>query len=149
MSPFRSVGGRLALALLVIVVAALAIVYLIVVPSYQHSLENAELRGLADSLVHDAVPKFPRDPNPSALQQYASDLQPAVNAQVAVFSSIVSKGALEPQADSEGGQDSSLLERDPVALRARNGSTLARGTVSRGDQRFAEVAYPLNGYVIL
>ena len=149
MSPFRSVGGRLALALLVIVVGALVIVYLIVVPSYQRSLENAELRGLANSLVHDAVPKFPTDPNPSALQQYAGDLQPAVNAQVAVFNSIVSKGALEPQADSEGGQDSSLLERDSVALRARDGSTLARGTVSRGNQRFAEVAYPLNGYVIL
>ena len=50
MSPLRSVGGRLALALLVIVVGVLAIVYLIVVPSYQRSLENAELRTLANSL---------------------------------------------------------------------------------------------------
>jgi hypothetical protein len=31
-SPFRSVGGRLALALLVVVAGVLAIVYLIVVP---------------------------------------------------------------------------------------------------------------------
>jgi len=44
MNPLRSVGGRLALALLVVVAAALAIVYWIVVPSYERSLENNELR---------------------------------------------------------------------------------------------------------
>ena len=45
MNPLRSVGGRLALALLVVVGGALAIVYLIVVPSYQSSLVDARLHG--------------------------------------------------------------------------------------------------------
>ena len=40
MSPLRSVGARLALALLLVVVGVLAIVYLIVVPSYRSSLES-------------------------------------------------------------------------------------------------------------
>ena len=42
-NPLRSVGGRLALALLVVVAGVLAIVYVIVVPSYRHSLQNTEL----------------------------------------------------------------------------------------------------------
>ena len=44
MSPFRSVAGRLALALLLVVAGVLTIVYLIVVPSYKTSLENNELK---------------------------------------------------------------------------------------------------------
>jgi signal transduction histidine kinase len=146
MSPLRSVGGRLALALLVIVVGVLAIVYLIVVPSYQRSLENTELRTLANS-IQVALPGFPT--TQAKLQPWAANLQPAVNARVAVFSSLATKGPLEPQADSGTEQDSSLLERDPVALAARNGSKLARGTVSRGGQRYAEVASPIDGYVVL
>jgi len=50
MNPLRSVGGRLALALLVVVGGALAIVYFIVVPSYQSSLIDARLHGLRDTL---------------------------------------------------------------------------------------------------
>jgi len=46
MRPFRSVGGRLALALTLVVAGVLAIVYLIVVPSYRTSLENNELNTL-------------------------------------------------------------------------------------------------------
>ena len=141
MSPLRSVGGRLALALLVIVAGVLAIVYLIVVPSFQRSLENAELRSLAGSIQHVATaPGFPT--NQASLQPYVSGLQQAVNARVAVFSQLASKGPLEPQADSNTEQNSSVLERDPVALAAKNSSTLARGTVSRDGQLFAEVAYP-------
>ncbi len=148
MSPLRSVGGRLALALLVIVAGVLAIVYLIVVPSFQRSLENAELRSLAGSIQHVATaPGFPT--NQASLQPYVSGLQQAVNARVAVFSQLASKGPLEPQADSNTEQNSSVLEHDPVALAAKNSSTLARGTVSRDGQLFAEVAYPINSYVLL
>ena len=50
MNPFGSVGGKLALALLLVVTGALAIVYLIVVPSYERSLVNARLAGLDRSL---------------------------------------------------------------------------------------------------
>ena len=56
MSPLRGVGGRLALALLVVVACVLAIVYVIVVPSYQRSLENSELRSLESSMRTVAIP---------------------------------------------------------------------------------------------
>jgi Tfp pilus assembly protein PilE len=58
LSLLRSVGGRLALALLVVVAGVLGIVYVIVVPSYRHSLENTELKSLAASLTR-VIPTFP------------------------------------------------------------------------------------------
>ena len=49
-NPLRTVGGQLALALLVVVGGALAIVYLIVVPSYQSSLVDGTLKELRHTL---------------------------------------------------------------------------------------------------
>ena len=70
MSPLSSVRGKLALALLLVVAGVLAIVYLIVVPSYQTSLENTELKGLQASLQKVALPHFPAE---SYLQQQFVD----------------------------------------------------------------------------
>ena len=50
MNPLRSVGGKLALALVLVVTGALTIVYLIVVPSYRQSLVDARLSTLDRSL---------------------------------------------------------------------------------------------------
>ena len=50
MNPFRTVGGRLALALLFVVAGALTIVYLIVVPSYRQSIVSARLYSLQTSV---------------------------------------------------------------------------------------------------
>ena len=50
MSPLRSVAGRLALGLLFVVAGVLAIVYLIVVPSYRAALVNTKLSSLEASL---------------------------------------------------------------------------------------------------
>jgi len=81
--PFRSVGGRLALALLLVVAGVLAIVYLIVVPSYKTSLENNELQTLENLLLKRAVPRYPVEP--WMKQQFASSLAPRLNARVVVF----------------------------------------------------------------
>ena len=70
--PFRSVGSRLALALLVIVTGVLAIVYVIVVPSFRHSLQNEELRNLSSSLQKVALPTFPAEFDLRA--QYVNEL---------------------------------------------------------------------------
>src|SRR5581483_11535600 len=58
--PFRGVGSRLALALLGVVVGALAIVYVIVVPSYSNSLEQNALGNLQRTL-SAAAQTFPRE----------------------------------------------------------------------------------------
>jgi signal transduction histidine kinase len=147
MSPFGSVGGRLALALLTVVVGALAIVYLVVVPSYRRSLENDELASLSHAMTQVAVPQFPG--NFDGLQVYASTFAPIVNARVVVFDLLADNGPLEPLADSDLEASSATLEEDPVALRAVRGNTLARGVVHRGGQEYAQVAYPLPPYVVL
>jgi two-component system OmpR family sensor kinase len=147
-SPFRSVGGRLAVALLAVVAGVLAIVYLIVVPSYRSSLENAELKSLQASLQDTAIPNFPAEPY--LAQAFAEEWAPAVHARIVVYQLQNAVPALlEPFADSANELDSSDVENDPVAFDAIRHSTLARGAVERGGQTYAEVAYPLGSTVIM
>ena len=58
MNPLRTVGGRLALALLVVVGGSLAIVYLIVVPLYRSSLVDSRLKDLRHRV--EAIADKPR-----------------------------------------------------------------------------------------
>jgi signal transduction histidine kinase len=146
-SPFRSVGGRLALALLTIVVGALAIVYLVVVPSYRHALENTELSSLSSSLTKIALTEFPSEYD--LLEPYTQEMEPLVNARVVVFDSLSDSGPLEPIADSSVESRAAPLESDRIAQRAVGRHALARGTVVRGEQTYAEVAYSVGPYVLL
>jgi two-component system, OmpR family, sensor kinase len=147
MSPLRGVGGRLALALLVVVAGVLAIVYLIVVPSYRRSLENQELRSLATSLENVALPAFP-DEFPLQLP-YVNEMAPRVDARVVVLLVLSDDGPLEPAADSSLDGRSTDLEQDPVALAAYRRGGVARGIVERNGQHFAEVASPVEASVLL
>jgi len=149
MNPLRSVGGRLALALLVVVAGALGIVYLIVVPSYRQSLENAELKSLSTTLRVQVVANLPIESY--LYQQYAQDSAPAVGARIVIFElQSTNPPLLSPYADSNG-IDSNDVERDPVALRTIRTGLPTRGTVSRQGRRYAEAAYPLapSGPVVL
>ena len=148
MSPLTSVRGKLALALLFVVAGVLVIVYLIVVPSFRSSLENTELNGLQASLQKVAIPNFPPE---SYLQQpYVESVSQVTNDRAVVFS-LTSEAPplLEAFADSSTERDSTELQNDPVALRAVMHKTLARGTVTRQGQTYAEVAYPVVDAAIL
>jgi two-component system OmpR family sensor kinase len=147
-SPLRSVAGRLALGLLVVVAGVLAIVYLIVVPSYRNALESSKLSSLEDSMRTVAVPNFPAEFY--LQQQFASTYAPRLNARIVVYD-LLGPGLapLEPAADSNQDGFSSDVENDPVAFDAAQRQTLARGTVARHGQTDAEVAYPLGSAVIL
>ena len=148
MSPLRSVGGRLALALLVVVTGVLVIVYLIVVPSYRQSLENNELRGLELSL-RSEIPNFPAEPY--LADQFAQETAPKVDARVLVYQPLdpTQPSVLVSVGDSAAESNSTDAENDPIAFDAISRSTLARGTVERGGQTYAEVAYPVGTSVIL
>jgi signal transduction histidine kinase len=139
MSPIRSVGGRLALALLIVVAGALGIVYLIVVPSYQRSLENQELRSLVSSLEHVALPKFPLEYD--LRPQFVNETAPVVNARVVILVPLGSS-ALEPVNDSSLDQRSDF-DNDRVAVEAYRRHAVARGVVERDGQQFAEAAAPV------
>ena len=134
--------GKLALALLLVVAGVLAIVYLIVVPSYRTSLENTELKGLQSSLVKSALPRFP--PDSYLLQQFADDVSQTTNARVVVFTLTNETPTLiEAFADSATERDSTELQNDPVALAALQHHRVTRGTVRRDGERYAEVAAPV------
>jgi two-component system, OmpR family, sensor kinase len=145
----RSVGSRLALALLVVVTAVLAIVYVIVVPSYRRSLENQELHRLSTSLQKVVLPKFPEEFDLRAL--YVNEMAPVADARVAVLFVVSTDGPLEPVADSSLDERSSDLEEDPIALLAYKRGRLAHGIVTRHGERFAEVAesVPVEDSIVL
>ena len=136
MNPLRTVGGRLALALLLVVAGALAIVYVVVVPSYERSLVNSRLADL-DHTLH-SIMEIPRAPGSSLNQAWIEDdAAPLANARVVVFHYL--PNLLEPVADSNGGS-SRDVENDPVAVRALTHRGTVRGKVARGEESYAEAA---------
>ena len=143
---FRSVGARLSLALLVVVAAALGLVYLIVVPSLQHRLVDSKLTQL-----DRAAPRLAREFADAPIAQDAVD-----TAAIETGARVVAFELLNPSptpllgivADSRQGAppaDSAALQADPVALRAAAAARRARGTVTRLGGRYAEVAVPARG----
>ena len=140
MNPFRSVGGRLSIALVLVVAAALALVDLIVVPSLERNLIHAKLTqlraaapGIRDQI--EATPTFNLDPVVATAAESA-------NARVSVFNEL-DPTTLLPFADSSS--RSTGLAQDPIVLKAAKTGSAASGTVERGENRYAEAALPVGG----
>ena len=152
MNPLRSVGVKFAIALLLVVAGALAIVYLIVVPSYQRSLVDTRLSGLQATLktIEAKQPALYQAFPQQWVDETAQPIATILNARVVVFSYTAGSPALlVPIADSEKGS-SAALQNDRIALVAARRSeakgTLfrggeAKGTLFRGRQEFAEAAW--------
>jgi two-component system, OmpR family, sensor kinase len=143
--PIGGIRLRLALALLVVVAGALALVYLIVVPSLETELVNAKL----DQLEEDSqtvVRTYRTDiGNEQELAELAAGI---VQARVVIY------GELQDQLFVFGDSNtaSSLdVARDPIAQRALRSRDVERGTVERRGREFAEVAVPVGsaGAVVL
>jgi signal transduction histidine kinase len=139
----RGVGARLSLALALVVAGALALVYLILVPSLQHRLEDARLSQLRReaALSLDQLRGEPID------QDYVDLAATDTNARVVALAPI--SGArvttLLVSADSlHLGTSGAIgaIEKDRIALAASQRGRIERGTVSRGETSFAEVAFP-------
>lgn len=145
MNPLRSVGARLSLALLVVVAAALGILYLLVVPSLQHRLIESKL-----SQLEQAVPSQAKRLLDPATIDFVHEADAATNSRVVVFD-YFGPTSLSVEDDSHGGRSSSDVEHDPIALRAQRSGGLESGTVTRGGKRYAEAAVPatLTGPVVL
>ena len=136
MNPLRTVGGRLALALLVVVACALAIVYIVVVPSYQRSLVNSRLADLQHSL--RSIMVIPRPRGTKLNQGWVEEaVVPFADAHVVVFRYHAER--LTPVAESPRGFSRDVLN-DPIALRALSRHGVVRGEVRRGDESYAEAA---------
>jgi signal transduction histidine kinase len=144
-NPLRSVGARLSLALLLVVAGALGLVYLVVVPSLEDRLVSAKLSDLSRAA--------PGLVNQLSRNAFASDAvrsaAASINGRIVLFQPLGPDG-LSVFDDSRGDVNSSDVEQDPVALRARRTLERRQGTVRRNGERFAEVALPApSGQVIL
>ena len=151
MNPLRSVGARLSLALAVVLAGALGAVYLAVVPSLRRNLENAKLRDL-ERVAPALRAQFERDTlgiyDPDFIET-AADRSNSRAAVLYLFSE--SPPALQVLRDSRQGEPSTVIENDRIALAAARTLERRHGIVSRGGERYLEVAEPLgsDGRVLL
>jgi signal transduction histidine kinase len=137
---FRTVGARLSLALLAVVAIALGLVYVVVVPSLQTRLIDAKLNDLARAAPH-LVAEYranPRDPD------FFSNAAASTNARALLMEVLTQTPPLVvPAETSLLGRNAKAFTNDPIATRSALSGRLERGTVSRGGDKFAEVARPV------
>jgi signal transduction histidine kinase len=148
-NPFRSVGARLSFAFALVVVGALAIIWVALVPTLQRRLETGKLARLVQSA--EAVRK---DATTTGVDQdFVDDAARTANARVVYFAAPLGGGgqeALIPQYDSQHLRLDSDVINDPIAIRASSSGKLARGFVTRAGEAFVEVAVPdQSGAVLL
>jgi signal transduction histidine kinase len=146
---FRGVAAKLSIALLVVNLVALAIVYSVTVPSLGKRLVAAR----EAALLRDAesqqrtYERAPLDP------EFASNASAASDARATVLTPLdpPSREVLSVTQDSRSARSAAEIEGDPVARRAATTRSTVRGVVSRGDERYAEVAVLLasDGTVLL
>ena len=155
MNAFRSVGAQLALALALVVAIALGIVYAIVVPRLERNLVAAKVDALRSATEPIAstfdvailgTPDLRLD-----VGERLSDISSRTNARVVIYDPLT-LDSLSVIADSRQQRTSTDVQDDPIALQAASTVSSAEGTVTRHDERYAEVAFPLytsSGTVIL
>jgi signal transduction histidine kinase len=154
-NPLRSVRGRLALALLIVVAGALGIVYVIVVTSYKSSLIDARLGALDGNLR-----KIISDTTPNYLSQDWAEVEAAPLAKGRVMVFVLRDGHLPAIADSSPSQRGSddvlddamarrALEQYAFPKCAQPWQCAVKGTVKRDGELQAQVAYPLTQFVVV
>jgi two-component system OmpR family sensor kinase len=143
MNPLRSVGARLGLALAVVVAAALVLVDLIVVPSLERNLVDAKLTQLSE-----AAPGIGSQLLNSSSFNIDETIQSAAasaDARVIYFTVLTfNPPRLAVYSDSSA-VTSADVEDDSLAQRAFAEARAVSGTVTVGDVRYAEAAYPVFG----
>jgi signal transduction histidine kinase len=144
-SLFRTVGARLSLALLLVVAAVLAFVYLIVTPSLENRLVDSRKAQSADvaERVVEQLPNY----NQADWDQLALSFASASNTRVTIFE-VLSRSPLTLRSVADAGGGGIGINDDPIALRAAKNLAPAQGTVKRGEN-YAEAADPTNTNVVL
>jgi two-component system OmpR family sensor kinase len=136
---FRTVGARLSLALLLVVAAVLAFVYLIVVPSLQDRLVGSREDQMA-TVAHRVADSFGQTPT---LDDLALRFASATNTRVTICE-ISTRTPLDLVCIADQGAGGAVggIDNDPIANRAAMTLDNARGVVTRGGRQYAEAATP-------
>ncbi len=145
MNPFRSVGARLSLALLLCVTAALGLVYAAVAPSLESRLINSRLNDLEQSA--PALAQQIADDPLEAPEDFFESAARTTNARVVLLRPLskAPEWTMNVLEDSQGGGSSSDIRTDPVAINTSRDLAPRRSTVTREGVRYAEVAVPVGG----
>jgi signal transduction histidine kinase len=149
MNPLRSVGGRLALGLALVVAGALLLADLIVVPSLEKHLIDSKL----SQLRHDTPAIATRLSNSTEYQLHDRIVKAAQqsDARVIYFTPQDFRRGILTVFDDSNPVTSADVENDPLAVKAFKAYPKSvSGTVTSGGKRYAEVGYPLvHGEVVL
>jgi two-component system OmpR family sensor kinase len=137
-NPLRSVGARLSLALAVVVLGALAVVWVALVPTLERRLVAGRLSELAAS-ARGVIGDVNRTPNQPPTQDFVDEASRGADARV-VFFQPLALGVLSPELDSSHLQSSADVDRDLIARRAALHPGVQTGRVSRGGNDYAEAA---------
>jgi signal transduction histidine kinase len=147
-NPLRSVGAQLSLALAVVVAAALAVVWVALVPSLEHRLVKARLNELATS----ARAVVQQDARTIPNQDYIDEAARLSDARVVYFVPIGNRAhptLLSEYESAHLAYDEDVTD-DPVALRAAATGGVVRGRIDRNGRPYAEAAAPdVRGNVML
>ena len=147
MTGFRSVGAKLALALVVAVAAALGLVYVVVVPLLEDNLVNAKLSQLerAAPSVAGQIPE-----NQFDIPEYLDAAAASTNASIVLYAVLGRTPPTVSVFDHSFGVELERVRDDAVAVEVVRTNRPVRGVVSVGDQRYAEAGVPLTtDYVVL
>ena len=149
MNPIRSVGGRLALGLALVVAGALLLADLIVVPSLERHLIDSKL----SQLRHDTPPIAARLGNSVdyELHQKIVAAAEATDARIIYYTPSDFRRKILTVFDDSNPVTSTDVENDPLVVKAFDAYPKSvSGTVTSGGKRYAEVGFPLrNGAVVL
>ena len=143
-----SVGTQLSLALLLVLAAALGIVYLTVVPSLEHRLVDTRVSQLERATSDMSKKIRPADPYTS---DFVDTWHASTGARVVLLQPVNANPLLMTNyQDSLGGPGGDVTD-DPVAQRAYSTGRAQHGTVHEGEEDYAEAAEPVlgGGYVLL
>ena len=127
-----------------LVAGSLGAVYLFVVPSLQRNLVNAKVSQL-EHVAPDLRQQLLNDELGIHDPDFVGNASDAANARVVLFSILAPAPTptLQTIDDSRQGGSSGDVENDPVALRAATTLETQHGSISRGGERYAEVALPV------
>jgi signal transduction histidine kinase len=129
---------RLALALLIVVAGVLTIVYLIVVPSLEDELVNAQLDQLEEN-AKTLARGYHNDVGRLSEQAYAEAGASVTQTRVVIYTVLEKSLFILGDSNTSTSRD---VEHDPYALLAANTGQTKRGTLERDGREFSEVAFP-------
>jgi signal transduction histidine kinase len=141
----HSVGARLSLALFLVVAGALAVVYLVVVPSLENRVVDSRERQVERVAAQVAAQWNIRVPD--VPQFLAQDFSAATNTRVTIFS--IEGDSLFAQGDGGGLVSLDDLALDPVALEAARTLEPKSRVVNRGGTEYVEAARAVSPEILV